>query len=234
MNKLFNNNISLDKENHIYKLKSNPNINFTSVTTFIDKFFEKFDAQAIAEKLSSSHPKYMDKSTNEILLDWKKSADYGTKVHEEIENFILNTTPVREKMSIHGLRWLKSFISNGKFAVYPEVIIYSEELKLSGTIDLLIKNLETNKYIIMDWKTSRKIGKKAFYNKKGIHPASKNIDDTKFNHYSLQLSLYRFLLENYYEINIEGHAILHLKENECLRLNTKYMYNDVFNMTKHC
>ena len=50
----------------------------------------------------------MDKSTNEILLDWKKSADYGTKVHEEIENFILNTTPVTEKMSIHGLRRLKS------------------------------------------------------------------------------------------------------------------------------
>ena len=41
MNKLFDNNISLDKENHIYKLKSNPNVNFTSVTTFIDKFFEK-------------------------------------------------------------------------------------------------------------------------------------------------------------------------------------------------
>ena len=234
MNQLFDNKITLEKESHTYKLEDNPNINFISATTFIDQFFEKFDALAVAKKLVATNRRYMDMTVEELLAQWRQSADYGTKVHEEIENFILNTTPVKEQMSIHGLRWLKSFISNGKFAVYPEVIIYSEELKLSGTIDLLIKNLETDKYIIMDWKTSKKIGKKAFNNKKGIHPASKNIDDTKFNHYSLQLSLYRYLLENYYKINIEGHAILHLKENECLRLNTKYMYNDVYNMTKHC
>ncbi len=44
MNQLFNNNISLDRDAHIYKLKTNPTLDFISVTTFIGQFFEKFDA----------------------------------------------------------------------------------------------------------------------------------------------------------------------------------------------
>ena len=230
MNKLFNQNIILDRKNHIYKLITNPNIEFTSVTTFIDQFFEKFDAQAIAEKLAKSHPKYMDKSVEDILNDWKKSAEHGTKVHEEIENFIINTTPITEKKSAAGLRWLKSYIANGNFQIYPEVIVYSEELKLCGTIDLLIKNLDNDKYIIMDWKTSKSINKKSFKNKKGVLAASKKIDDSKFNHYSLQLSLYRYILENYYGLIIDNHAILHLNDLECIKMTTPYMKNELVNM----
>ena len=230
MNKLFDNNISLDRSEHIYQLASNPKIEFTSVTTFIDKFFEKFDAKSIASKLSHSHPKYIDKSVDNILQDWKNSADHGTKVHEEIENFIINTAPITEKKSVFGLKWLKNYISNGEFLIYPEVIIYSEKLKLSGTIDLLIKNITTNKFIIMDWKTSKMINKKSFRNKKGTHPASNTIDDSKFNHYALQLSLYRYLLEKYYGLEIVGHAILHLKDTECIKIDTPYMQNDLLNM----
>ena len=40
-----------------------------------------------------------------------------------------------------------------------------------------------------------------YNNKKGIQPSSSNIEDTKFNHYALQLSLYRYLLEKYYKLN---------------------------------
>ena len=230
MNNLFDKNIVLDRKNHIYSLITNPQIEFTSVTTFIDQFFEKFDALAIAKKLTKSHPKYMDKSVEDILNDWKKSAEHGTKVHEEIENFIINTIPITERKSASGLRWLKSYISNGNFDIYPEVIVYSEKLKLCGTIDLLVKNLDNNKFIIMDWKTSKSINKKSFKNKKGILPASKAIDDSKFNHYSLQLSLYRYILETYYGLNIDSHAILHLNDFECVKIPTPYMQDELVNM----
>ena len=230
INNLFDNSISLDREKHIYKLNTNPEIEFTSVTTFIDQFFEKFDAMTIAKKLSESHPKYIDKSYNDILEDWKKSADHGTKVHEEIENFILSASPITEKKSAYGLQWLKRYITNGDFEIYPEVIIYSKELKLSGTIDLLIKNLNNNKFIIMDWKTSKKIDRKSYKNKRGIHPASKKIEDTKFNHYSLQLSLYRYILEQFYGLEIDSHAILHLKDFECIKIETPYMKENLLNM----
>ena len=43
MNKLENGDITLDVQNHEYKLKTNSDISFTSVTTFINSFFEPFD-----------------------------------------------------------------------------------------------------------------------------------------------------------------------------------------------
>ena len=52
-----------------------------------------------------------------------------------------------------------------------------------------------------------------------IHNASSNIQDSKFNHYSLQLSLYRYILENYYGLTIDSHAILHLNDFECIMLH---------------
>ena len=230
MNKLFDNNISLDRNNHIYTLISKPKIEFISATTFIDQFFEKFDAIAIATKLVNSSPKYMDKTVDDVLKIWKESANHGTKVHEELENYILKKTPITEKKTVHGLKWLKNFILSGNFKIYPEVIIYSEKLKLCGTIDLLIKNMENNKFLILDWKTSKLINKKSYNKKVGIHAASKNIEDSKFNHYSLQLSLYRFLLEKFYGLEIYSQSILHLKENECKEETTPYMKNEIKNM----
>ena len=231
MNKLFDDKISLDRNNHIYTLTSNPKIDFISVTTFIEQFFEKFDAICIANKLiQSQRKKYRNKTVDDILAIWKESADHGTKVHEELENYITKKTPITEKKTAYGLKWLKNFISNGNFEIYPEVIIYSEKLKLCGTIDLLIKNKINNKFIIMDWKTSKLINKKSYNNKMGIHPVSENIEDSKFNHYSLQLSLYRFLLEKFYGLEIYAQSILHLKENECKEEITPYMKNDIINM----
>ena len=230
MNKLFDNSISLDRNNHIYTLTSKPKVEFISVTTFIDQFFEKFDAIAIATKLVNSSPKYMDKTVDDVLKIWKESANHGTKVHEELENYILKKTPITEKKTVHGLKWLKNFILSGNFKIYPEVIIYSEKLKLCGTIDLLIKNMENNKFLIMDWKTSKLINKKSYNRKVGLHAASKNIEDSKFNHYSLQLSLYRFLLEEFYGLEIYNQSILHLKENKCKEENTPYMKDDIINM----
>ena len=44
MNKLFDKEIALDKGNHEYRLSSQPDIEFISVTTFVDQFFEGFDS----------------------------------------------------------------------------------------------------------------------------------------------------------------------------------------------
>ena len=84
----------------------------------------------------------------------------------------------------------------------------------------------------MDWKTSKTIGTKAFGNKKGVLPASENIQDTKFNHYALQLSLYRYLLEQYYGFNVSSHYIVHLKDEECTGIITDYKKNEIIGMVE--
>ena len=83
----------------------------------------------------------------------------------------------------------------------------------------------------MDWKTSKNIPTKAYGNKRGILSESSNIDDSKFNRYSLQLSLYRYLLEKYYGLKISKYLyILHLEENKCNPIIANYMKNDIINM----
>ena len=230
MNKLFTKNIKLQREEHKYILKTNPDLEFTSVTTFIGQFFEEFNAKKIATKLVTSNRNYMGMTVEEVLATWKDAAEHGTKVHEELENYILNKDTLTEPKSIQGMNWLNKYKMKSSFDVYPEVIIYSEELKLSGTIDLLLFDKINNKYIIMDWKTSKKIDTKSYKNKRGTKPASANIEDTKFNHYALQLSLYRYLLEEYYGIEVTQHLIIHLKDNECLGLHVPYMKKNVLKM----
>ena len=229
MNKLFDNNISLDRENHIYKLKSNPNLEFTSVTTFVSQFFEPFNAEKIASRLAGTL-NYQNMTKDDILKQWKDAANHGTVVHEEIENYILNKTQVHEPKSLQGLHWLKKYKLKSNFLIYPEVMIYSEELKISGTIDLLLYDKNSNKYIIMDWKTSKKISMQSFRNKMGVHNVSSNIPDSKFNHYALQLSLYRYILETYYNLNICEHLIIHLKDDRCEGLHSQYMKSHIIKM----
>ena len=230
MNNLFNQNITLERESHKYILSTNPDLEFISVTTFIGQFFEKFEAEKIAKKLVAVSPKYMAMSVEDVLEMWKESANHGTIVHEELEEHILNESPLKEPKAIQGMNWLNKYKMNSDFDVYPEVIIYSEELKISGTIDLLLFDKKNNQYIIMDWKTSKKIDTKSYKNKRGILPASSNIADTKFNHYALQLSLYRYLLEEYYNIEITQHLILHLKDEKCEGLHVPYMKNNIIKM----
>ena len=59
MNNLFDKNITLNRDAHIYTLATNPDIEFISVTTFVSQFFEKFEAEKIATRLVQSSPKYM-------------------------------------------------------------------------------------------------------------------------------------------------------------------------------
>ena len=58
MNKINNNDIKLEIENHEYKLVNQPDFNFTSVTTFVGSFFEPFDEVKVANHLVNNVPKY--------------------------------------------------------------------------------------------------------------------------------------------------------------------------------
>ena len=154
--------------------------------------------------------KYADRTVESLLKEWDDSANYGTKVHDEIENWIKNRAEPKDLKSINGKNWLQKYQTKSGIEFLSEVIIYSKELKLAGSIDLLLHDKKTDEYTIIDWKTSRKIDTSAFRHKTGNHEATRDLEDCNFNHYSLQLSLYRYILENYYNYNLllEQEAIL--------------------------
>ena len=89
--------ISLNEETHTYSLV-NSDIKFCSVTEFIGRFFETFDENKIAHKLTKLR-KYKDKSIIDILQDWKKRRERGTIVHKEIEAFIIETNKDHESLN---------------------------------------------------------------------------------------------------------------------------------------
>jgi len=209
--------ISLNEETHTYTLL-NSELNFISVTEFINTFFHPFDEKKIARKLSGKG-KYKHMSSKDILQDWEQRRNRGTIVHKEIEEFVHNKGALNHETLINfdvkskqGINFLKKKCFNNENIVFPEVKIISKTLQLAGTIDLMIYNKKHNKIYLIDWKTNISI-KKQGYNK-GIKPPVDIIDDCSFNRYTLQLSMYSYILANYYNASVGGLYIVHLKNEE--------------------
>ena len=233
MNTILDNKITLDRGTHRYSLLNNPDIVFTSVTTYLDYFFEGFDGEKVAKKLIANVPKYKGRTVESLLEEWDESARYGTMVHDEIENWIKNSVEPKDIKSINGKNWLQKYQTKSGIDFLSEVIIYSKELKIAGTIDILAKDNNTGEYIIIDWKTSKKINKVSYKYKTGTHEISKNIMDCNFSHYSLQLSLYRYILEEYYNLKIRNQVIAHLKDDGVDAHLTPYLKRDIINMLEN-
>jgi len=60
-----NGEIKLEEEAHKYILTGHEDIEFTSVTTCISEFFDKFDKEAVAYKLVTTIPKYKGRSAED-------------------------------------------------------------------------------------------------------------------------------------------------------------------------
>ena len=115
---------------------------------------------------------------------------------------------------------------------YSEVIVYSKELGVAGTIDVLVYNKKQNTYHLVDWKTNKRINQKPFGNKKGILNATQHLGDCNFIHYSLQLSFYRYILENCYGLKVGSQTLFHLRADNYKTYTVNYHEDDLLNMLK--
>ncbi|MFL3028006.1 MAG: PD-(D/E)XK nuclease family protein [Candidatus Neomarinimicrobiota bacterium] len=240
MNNIFDKDLKLVEPGHKYVLTHKPEIKFRSVTEIIGGFFEPFDKMAVAKRLVTTHPKYQMMSIEDLISIWDAKRDFGTKIHNEIET-CLNDSDYPTKLDIYqydvktryALAWLRQHDIKYDLEIYPEVKVFSSEINIAGSIDVLLYNKNTDSYAIIDWKTSRKIDKKAYKNKKGTHSITENLQDCKFVHYSLQLSFYRYLLEEYYGLKISNQLIAHITDTGCLGLQGNYYQDEVVDMIKH-
>ncbi len=229
MNKLTDNNITLLEDEHKYILETNPDLEFTSVTTFIKYFFQPFDSIGIANNLTSYHDKYIEMTPQALVKQWEQKGIEGTLVHEEIERFIKEKVAPTKHKSKLAVEWLKKNISDN-YQIFSEVVIYSEELEIAGTIDILLYNKAKNSYKLLDWKTSERIYTSSFKSKMGTHATTSHLMDCNHIHYSLQLSLYQYILENYYGLNITDRAVIHIADTDVITYNTAYLKNEIERM----
>ena len=68
----------------------------------------------------------------------------------------------KDEKSIAATKWIGGYVSRPNIATSSEVIVYSKELGIAGTIDILMTNKNTGEYVLIDWKTSKRIDMNSF------------------------------------------------------------------------
>jgi hypothetical protein len=79
-----------------------------------------------------------------------------------------------------------------------EWMVYYEEMKLSGSIDMIFENPDGT-IQIYDWKRCQEIKHEAEYGKFSKTSCISHLPDTNFWHYALQLNMYKTILEHKYD-----------------------------------
>lgn len=210
-------NFTFHEESHVYRYSG---VKYDSVTTFIKVFKLAFDKDYWSARKAAERG--VDVSV--ILNEWETKGDVsrnlGTVVHKFIEDFWSGKNPeIPDDEDVRN-RVLK-FMDVYKKRLYKltplksELKIFSKKWRLAGTIDqpLLLLDPLTEKVhlIIGDWKTNGefkddKHPKGRF--KKLLRPFN-NLYANDHNEYSIQISLYRLILEEI-GIDTESGFLLHL------------------------
>lgn len=201
-----------------------------STTSLIKTFFPEFDSDRVIKGILAS-PKYQDPTYKyygmtyqEISASWKANSTHsrneGTKLHLDIENYYNGITSNQQNSSVE-YEYFKKFVENTTTTlnIYrTEWVIFIEALKVTGSIDAVFQRkdaVDSNRLIIADWKRSKNVSQESFNNNSGFFPLN-HLIDCNFNHYALQLNLYRIALEKCYDKIIEEMFLVVLHpENSC-------------------
>lgn len=204
------NNLIFDEKCHQYTILDG--IVLESVTTKLSKFFP-FDAQAISKKVADIR----GISQEEVKAEWKKTADDGTEVHLLAEKYCLG-----HKLSETELNKIKHailfFNHNSQLEILGcEVKIFSKKHKVAGTVDLIVRNKENNRVYLLDYKTCNKdINKNECFQMAQGH--LKEFANNKYYNYSMQLSVYSFIMREEYEITVDNSLLVHLKRDDSYKI----------------
>lgn len=187
-------------------------------------------------------------------IDIKKEWDILSKIGNSLGTFLHNTIELkmlRKEIdqdipafvsglsSLEAIRYLKSrdtlksmadefydeFIQN-YIPIYTEFVVGDPELGISGTFDLLVQNIETGEIELWDYKTDKQIRYKSEYRNKIKYF---NVDDCEYEKYSLQLNIYKYLIEKNTDIKISKCKIVHFNHRvgTFSTIETKDVYDSV-------
>jgi len=206
---------------HKYEITSDPGTKYTSVTTWNHQQFPKFDADAVIAKIFKSKSwgpehKYWGQTAEQIKASWKSNGEAvsssGTNLHERIEHFmnnhelpssyshsdLYNSYNKDQNEPVEWDYFLKFIQDHPSLQPYrTEWMIFHEELKLAGSIDMVYQYPDGS-LAIYDWKRSKEISRVNMWNQFASNPLISHLHDTNFWHYALQLNTYKAILEAKY------------------------------------
>ena len=204
-----------------------------SVTKYISQFENEFDSDTLSQKVADKN----GISQFEVLNEWKRKGEYsclkGTAIHEWLQDNYANREykfdlsqleEYPEYYKIEDIEHLKqmaiAFINDYKnryILIGDEILCGIPDFDIASAIDLLFYDTVNNEVVLADIKTNTDLkGWKSTpsYVKKMLQPLE-NIKDITFEHYKIQLSIYRYFLEEYAHIPISDNMfIVYLSEKE--------------------
>ena len=249
--------ISFEEVSHVYTVHNDNN--YVSVTTFIHSLFPCFNEDKIinnilkSKKYNNPDYKYYNKTKEEILNMWNENkasaANLGTQMHYFIEcyydclynpNLSFETLFTNNNNHDFTLRntieyqYFMNFVNDNLNLIpyRPEWCVYDTQLKLAGSIDMVFTD-ENNKFYIYDWKRSKEIKKTNSNNETALLPMMDYIPNSNYWHYTLQLNIYKAMLERNYNITIDSlYLVIIYPENKnyiklCVPIMTE-LINELF------
>jgi hypothetical protein len=163
--------IHFDEGPHKYTIQDVPTITpeteFTSVTTWVHKHFEHFDAKKVIEGMMRNQKKWNDpianakyygKTAEEIEQSWSKAgqeaAAKGTEMHYKIECFYNTITPAaatapaaaaHEPTESKEIEYFMKFHQEFVATLRPyrtEWTVFHEEARIAGSIDMVYELID--------------------------------------------------------------------------------------------
>jgi ATP-dependent exoDNAse (exonuclease V) beta subunit len=219
-------NIQFFEKGHKYTILTEPNVKYTSVTTWNHLHFEQFDADKIIENMMKGKGwkqghKYWGLTPDQIKAQWNSNKDAvsgaGTDLHYEIECFQndkrfqfdytnkeLYEVYMSDNKELHDFKAIEWQYFINFVRDYPQLkpfrtewLIYDDDVKISGSIDMVYENPDGT-LSIYDWKRCKNITRINNFNKFSLPPQICHLPDSNFWHYALQLNTYKAILEKKY------------------------------------
>ena len=202
--------IKFDEASHTYlSVDPEKQVKWTSVTSLVSLFKPPFDKVATSEKASKNpRSKWFGISPEKIQEIWKEETNRSTEAgrwyhyQREVELTSVDTYDQDGvSYSIVKPAHADSFklAPNQKLennTIYPEYMVYSYTDQICGQSDKV--EVLDNKVSITDYKTIKTLKTEGFVNWEGMSqrmqaPIS-HLDDCHLVHYTLQLSLYLYMI----------------------------------------
>ena len=219
--------IDFHEEEHFYTLK---NYKFNcSVTQLIETYAQEFDSDGISQMVANKRCI----SQKEVLDEWKKENKFscikGSCIHLKAQSLWMGTNYEIDYNTIDDTidkdRLKKEYDIMSKQAtnfyndykdmydmIQDEFIVWSKEFDIAGSIDGIMYNKYTQQCCILDFKSNKDLQFESKYHKKMKVPLHK-LDDVNGQHYYIQLSIYKYLIEKYTNIKVDELFIVYFNIN---------------------
>lgn len=199
--------------NEKYHTYTYNNKNFPSVSKKVKDFYVPFDRSQARWSAKKNNI-----STKEMLRQWDEARDesiiLGNRVHAFAEHYLSSKYSIVSKVrptcnkELGVVQFMMDLDPKYEIAAV-ELILYNLELKYAGTTDFILRNKETGKYVICDWKTNKDIHKN-HKKQKMLHPFT-NMLDCPLSHYKVQLNLYQMAVQSM-GLEVEGRMVIWLTQ----------------------